>query len=106
MGVITGCCLEAQPCLTLGDPWTVARQAPLSVGFYGQEDWSGLPFPSPGHLPHPGIDPSLTSPALAGESFTTNATLEALCWYRNESTKASSRRNCLTFKPSLALSLS
>ena len=46
MGVITGCCLEAQPCLTLGDPWTVARQAPLSVGFYGQEDWSGLPFPS------------------------------------------------------------
>ena len=43
-------------------PWTVARQAPLPVGFYRQEQWSGLPFPSPGDLPNPGIKPS--SPAL------------------------------------------
>ena len=57
-------------------PWTVACQAPLSMGFSRQEDWSGLPFPSPGDLPHPGIKPaSLTSsPALAGRFFTTSAT--------------------------------
>jgi len=38
-------------------PWTVACQAPLSIGFSRQEYWSGLPFPSPGDLPHPGIKP-------------------------------------------------
>ena len=46
-------------------PWTVARQAPLSVGFSRQEYWSGLPFPSPGDLPDPGIEP--LSPALAAK---------------------------------------
>ena len=50
-------------------PWTVACQAPLSVGFLRQEYWSGLLFPSPGHLPDPGIKPA--SPALAGRFFTT-----------------------------------
>ena len=43
-------------------PWTAAHQAPLSMGFSRQEYWSGLPFPSPGHLPNPGIEPG--SPAL------------------------------------------
>ena len=43
-------------------PCTVARQAPLSMGFSRHEYWSGLPFPSPGDLPHPGIEPR--SPAL------------------------------------------
>ena len=38
-------------------PWTVALQAPLSMGFSRQEFWSGLPFPSPGGLPDPGIQP-------------------------------------------------
>ena len=38
-------------------PWTVARQAPLSMGFSRQEYWSRLPFPSPGDLPNPGIEP-------------------------------------------------
>ena len=53
-------------------PWTVARQAPLSVGFSRQEYWSGFPFPSPGDLPDPGIKPtSPVSPALAGVLFTT-----------------------------------
>ena len=37
--------------------WTVAHQAPLSMGFPRQEYWSGLPFPSPGNLPNPGIKP-------------------------------------------------
>ena len=50
-------------------PWTAAYQAPLSMGFSGQEYWSGLPFPSPGDLPHLGIEPM--SPALAGSFFTT-----------------------------------
>ena len=39
------CSVMSDSCLT---PWTAARQAPLSMGFSGQEDWSGLPFPSPG----------------------------------------------------------
>ena len=39
--------------------WTIAHQAPLSKGFSGQESWSGLPFPSPGDLPDPGIKPLL-----------------------------------------------
>ena len=43
-------------------PWTVALQAPLSMGFSRQEYWSGMPFPSPGDLPHPWIE--LRSPAL------------------------------------------
>ena len=38
-------------------PWTVACQAPLSIGFTRQEYWNGLPFPPPGDLPHPGIEP-------------------------------------------------
>ena len=50
-------------------PWTVAHQAPLSMGFSRQEYWSGLPFPSPGVLSDSGIEP--TSPALVGEFFTT-----------------------------------
>ena len=50
-------------------PWTVAHQASLSMGFPRQEFWSGLPFPSPGDLPDPGIKPA--SPALAGGFFTT-----------------------------------
>ena len=50
--------------------WTVARQAPLSMGFFRQEYWSGFPFPSPGDLPNPGIEPtSLMSPALARVFF-------------------------------------
>ena len=49
--------LVAKSCLTLMTPWTVACQVPLSVGFSRQESWSELPFPSPGDLPNPGIEP-------------------------------------------------
>ena len=53
-------------------PWTVARQAPLSMEFSRQEYWSGLPIASQKDLPHPGIElESLASPALAGRFFTT-----------------------------------
>ena len=64
--------------LLLVTPWTVACQAPLSMGFSRHESWSGLPFPSPGDLPDPGIElASLPSPALADGFFTTSATWEA-----------------------------
>ena len=49
-------------------PWTVACQAPLSLGFSRQEYWSGLPFPSPGDLPDPGIEPG--SLALEADALT------------------------------------
>ena len=51
-------------------PWTVGCQAPLFLGFSSQEYCSGLPFPPPGNLPHPGIEPtSLESPLLVGDSL-------------------------------------
>ena len=50
--------------------WTIARQAPLSMGFFQQEYWSGLPCPPPGYLPNSGIEPaSLKSPALGEDQF-------------------------------------
>ena len=64
-------CSVAQSCLTLGDPWTVACQAPLSMEFSRQEYWNGLSFPPVGDLPNPGIKPTSVSPAWAGRLFTT-----------------------------------
>ena len=66
-------CLESEVKLLsrvrlFATPWTVAHQAPLSVGFSRQEYWSGLPFPSPGDLPNPGIEPR--SPALQADALT------------------------------------
>ena len=58
--------LVANSCPTLATPWTVALQAALSIGFLGQESWSGLPFPSPGDLPTPGTESG--SLALQAES--------------------------------------
>ena len=58
------CVSVTQSCLILFDP--IARQTPLSLGCSRQEYWSGLPFPSPGHLPDPGIEPR--SPALQADS--------------------------------------
>ena len=56
-------------------PWTVACQAPLSLGFSRQEYWSGLLCPPPGDFSDPGIEPaSLVSPALATEFFTISDT--------------------------------
>ena len=62
--------LVVKSCPTLVTPWTVACQAPLSVGFSRREYWSGLPFPSPGDLPDPGIEPR--SPALQAVSLPTD----------------------------------
>ena len=63
-------CSVPQSSLTLPIPWTVARQAPLSMGFSRKEYWSGLPFPTPRDLPNPEIRPAcLASPSLAGDSL-------------------------------------
>ena len=73
------CCAKSLNCVQLFVTlWTVSCQAPQSVGFPRQEYWNGLPFPSPGDLPDPGIRlESLTSPVLVGGFFTTSATWEA-----------------------------
>ena len=56
-------------------PWTVAHQASLSMEFFRQESWSGVPLPTPGNLPDPGMElTSPASPALAGRFCTTSAT--------------------------------
>ena len=60
-------CVEL--CPTLVTPWTVTLQAPLSMEFSKQEFWSGLPFPTPGDFPNPGIE--LIAPALKSGFSTT-----------------------------------
>ena len=59
--------LVTKSCPTLSTPWTVTCQAPLPRGFCRQEYWRGLPFPSPGDLPNPGIEP--WSPVLQVDSL-------------------------------------
>ena len=74
------CAVRAQSIWQFCNP--MDHQAPLSMWFFRQQHWSGLPFPTPGDLPNTGIEP--TSPALAGRFFTT---VPAQCWaklnYRN-----------------------
>ena len=75
-------CVRMHACYSLSrvqlftTPRTVARQAPLSMEFSRQEYWSGLPFPSPGDLPTPGIEPR--SPALQGDSLLSEPQLQKL----------------------------
>ena len=74
-----GCGLVAKLCPTLVNPWTVAGQAPLSMGFSRKEYWSVLPFPSPGDLLNPGIEPG--SPALQADSFFFFFLIEVKSWF-------------------------
>ena len=60
-------------------PWTAAHQTPLSMGFPRQEYWSGLPCPSPGDLPNPGVEPR--SPALQADSFNAEPSGKSRCPY-------------------------
>ena len=69
-------CLVVRLCLTLASPWTVARQASLSVGFSRQEYWSGLLFPSPEDLFHPGIKSG--SPIL--QAYTAILSYDGIPW--------------------------
>ena len=77
----------------------VVHQTPLPMEFSRQEYWSGMPFPPPGHLPDPGIEPtSLASPVLMGIFFTTRATWEALVrYYINTECDLHRRRTLLFF---------
>ena len=68
--------IVAKSCLTLATPLTGACQAPLSMRFSRQEYWSGLPFPSPGDLPDPGLEPG--SPALQADSLSTELSRKLL----------------------------
>ena len=80
--------------------WTEHCQAPLSMGFSGQEYWSGLAFPPPGHLPDPGFKPlseSLESPALADRFFTSGATWAAQIAHPNRRlTNANVELGCIS----------
>ena len=60
-------CVKVSVVFDSATPWTVAHQAPLSMGCSRKECWRGLPFPSPGDLPHPGIEPA--SPAWQADSL-------------------------------------
>ena len=85
-------CLSCLNCVRLFETlWTVALQAPLSVGFSRQEYWSGLPCPPPGDLPNPGVKPtSLKSPAVADGFFTTSTT-----WGAQEQAQSVTRSGCV-----------
>ena len=75
---VLNCFSRVQLFVTL---WTATHQALLSMGFSRQEPWSGLPYPPPGDLPHPGVEPvSLISPTLAGRFFTALAIWKAPVW--------------------------
>ena len=91
------CCLVAKSCLTICDLMECSPPgSSLSMGFLRQEYWSGLPFPSPGDLPSPGIKP--VSPALAGGFFITEPS--------RKPTKDISKRSILGYNsdlPTLAL---
>ena len=64
------CMLSCFSCVLFATPWTIAHQAPLSMGFARQEYWSESPFHSPGDLPNPGINP--VSPAWQADSLPLN----------------------------------
>ena len=81
------CVLTAQSCPTLWDPVAVARQAPLSMEIFRQGYWSGLPFPSPGDLPNPGIE--LGTPSLQADSLLPEPPLEAQSESENHSVVSS-----------------
>ena len=68
----------AQSCQLFVIPWTVVYQAFLSMGFSRQEHWSGLPFPSPGDLPDPGIGPK--SPALQADALPSEPPGKPIIW--------------------------
>ena len=79
--------LVAKSCPTLTTPCTSVRQAPLSMGFPRQEYWSGFPFPFPGDLPDPGIEPR--SPALQADSLPSEPPRKKIAWHMEMATDSS-----------------
>ena len=82
-------------------PWTAACQAPLSVGFSRQECWSGLPYPSPGDLPDPGIEPG--SPTLQEDSLPSEPPGKPLSDYYRSYYKGSDPEWCYGVMPGVTL---
>ena len=81
-------------------PWTVAYQAPPSMGFSRHECWSGLPFPSPGDLPDPGIEPG--SPTLQADAFPSELVRvgpKSNDWYPNKERKRESANKEIQRRP-------
>ena len=76
-------------------PWTAAHQAPQSMGFSRQEDWSGLPFPSPGDLPDPGIEPG--SPALEADALTSEPAGKPYSFYTTSSKPQTQKKHNTLF---------
>ena len=91
-------CEHAQPCLTLCDPMDCSFPGSSVHGIFRQKYWSRLPFPTPGDLPSPGIEPTtLEPPELAGRFFTTSATWEASQYSKYYMyCSAKSSQSCLT----------
>ena len=88
----------AKSCPTLATLWTVACQVPLSMGFSRQEYWSGLPFPSPGDLPNPGIkwgSPALQADSLPGRFFSQLSYKGSPVWYELIKTARRSNQSIL-----------
>ena len=102
-------CAQLLSCVwPFATPRTVAHQAPLSKEFSRQEYWSGFPFPPPGNLPDPGIEPtSLVSPALAGGFFTImpHGKPKQLDTYMQKNFKKHSRHKSHTLKNELKMDL-
>ena len=92
------CCRLVKSCPTLAMLQTVAHQAPLSIGFPRQEYWRQLPFPSPGDLPDPGIEPA--SPALAGGFFTMEPLRKPHLWLGWAPKRIQAVATKLSFRPS------
>ena len=82
-------CSATQSCLFV-NPWTVACQAPLSMGFSRQIYWSGLPFPSPGDHPDPETEPK--SPASHADSFALSHQGSPLTGYKNRKSEPKSSK--------------
>ena len=72
------CCAQSLSHVQLCGPMDSTHQSPLSKGFSRKQYWSGLPFPTPGNIPNPGIEPTCEFSTLAGRFFITTATWEAL----------------------------
>ena len=77
-------------------PWIVAYQAPPSMGFFRQEYWSGLPFPSPRDLPNPGIEPK--SPALEADTLTSEPPAMQETWVQSLSPEDQMLKECSNYR--------
>ena len=76
-------------------PWTVAYQAPRSMEFSRQEYWSGMPLPSPGDLPNPGIEPG--SPTLQADALLSEPPGKRTLYKMKKSQRASLERSCMSW---------